>query len=230
MRRRLLIPLLVSGAGTIFGLGALAMNGRPSPDVLARTFAIPPMDTFGDLELTDGPFSPWAAAIFVARVALVTAALALVLGVRPNRRTFAKVGGVYLLSLLSMAVPVLAGLGYVNFRQDVVGEGSAVSALLLLAFPLVLVVLATMLAPLAGRVVADQSIALHLRRPLVWGLCALSTLIWLFAVSALKQPPGEALSAGRYVLAFVVIVAQSVIYGAVALASIEESQPSVSAE
>ena len=206
---------------TLFGLGGLASGRRPGPDVLGQAMALPPLDTFGDLELSDGPLSPWAPPIFVVRVALVTSALALVLGIRPGLKSFARVAGVYVLSLLSMAVPVLTGLGYFTARSDPAARDNAVAPVLLIAFLVVLVVLGAVLATVAGRAVAGGRLWPLLNKPSVWGLVLVSTLVWLFGIGAIRQAPGEPPSTIGYVAAFGVVILQSIIYGAVAITSVE---------
>lgn len=229
LQRPLLLLLVLTGGATLFGLGSLANGRRLGPRVLAGAMALPPMDIFGDLELTDGPRSAWAVAIFVLRVALVTAALSLVLGVPPRAKTFLKMAGIYLVSGVSISIVVLGGLGYLRLRTGpqtaLTGWGSLA---LLMLYPVMLILLSATLAQLAARAVANKNMRPVLGKGSIWGIALVSTLIWVFVVpvleSGLKQPAGEASSVG-FVLAFVILVTQSVLYGAIAIAS--QPEPTV---
>jgi hypothetical protein len=223
LRRPLLLLLVLSGSLTLFGLGNLANPERKGPDALGRGYALPPMDTFSDLELADGLFNPWAPAAFVLRVVMVTCAIALVLKVRPGFRAFLRVAAVYVLSTLSITLPVLGGVGYARLR---VAPQSALADVaifgLFLVWPLIFLVLSVLLAPMSGQAVAGRPIRPVLRKGAIWLMAAAGTLIWVFLTPMLMEAPGEPPSTARYVVAFLTVLVQSWAYGGIALAAVDE--------
>lgn len=226
LRRPLLLLLVLSGSLTLFGVGSLANPDNSGPDALARGYALPPMDTFSDLGLTDGPFNLWALAAFAIRVVMVTCALALVLKIRPRLRAFLGVAGVYLLSALTVVLPVLGGLGYARLR---VAPQTALSDLsifaLFLLWPVMFLLLSVTLAPLPGMAVAGQRPRPKFRKGSIWLMASTGTLIWVFLTPMLEEPPGETPSTLRYVAAFLTVVIQSVAYGGIGLAAVDEPTP-----
>lgn len=228
IRRPLIGVAAVAGAVAFFLLDTITGPRRPGARELAGMFAPPPLDAFSDLKLVDGRHSRWVLALaFPMRVVLVAAVLSLVLGSRPTARRVAKLALVYLASTAAFAIPFgMAVLFLSGFRS-----GGPSTLLLIAVHPIVHAALAVLFAPLAARAISGERLRPSLLDPPIWIFAAISTWLWLLVPGRIEavalSPEGGAIA---YAVALTVVLAQSLLLGAMALGSTGSTRRATASE
>ncbi|MEO7803158.1 MAG: hypothetical protein ABIS18_01575 [Actinomycetota bacterium] len=206
-------------------MGRLTGDTAPGAGDLSRTYAPTPLDSFGDLGLIDGSFFGWRTPLLLAaRIFLVAVVLALLLRAQLTRKTFVRLGIVYLAALVSVAIPLGLSLAYLKlFAQADSAFRSLGVFMTLVLLPVVLTGLVVVWAPIAAQAVVGLPFKFIIRRRKLWLLSAASGWFYVFTsnrIEALEKAAPNTLT--PFMLALAVITVQSVIFTAIAFEATRE--------
>lgn len=224
--RPLSLAVVISGGLLQFGVETWAGAPAPVPADLAGMFAVPQLDSFTWVHSAVGLLP--VIVLVLIRVVVVWLFVCLVLGIAPAAGNLIRTSGAYLLTVFTFAVlfAALAWLGPIlaNYLASFFGDpaggdpylaGSrlALGIVFYFVFFPSLSVLAVAMSPLPARAAAGSDLKVSFRQPSIWVLVCLSTLLYLTVVLPGQQ--GNHVSSAGFLLAFVVLTLQSLIYAAI---------------
>lgn len=206
------LPAFVLAGSVAQFLTAHYLGGADlTPQNLARLFAPPPLDTFSDLRIA-GQSRQLIPLLVATRTVLVTVFVALLTGRRFRLVNLMKVAGLNVLSLATLGLSILLGLAYLAHQS------SPGQLALLISQPLLMILTTRVLAPMICRAAAGLSVRPLLADGRMWLYAFVSVWLWMFTWE----------KASIYALSFVIVIAQSVLLGAIALRSSQVTSPPTS--
>lgn len=190
------------------------------PGSLARSFAAPPLDVYSVLRIA-GESRLIVPALFVLRIGVVTGLVTAIVGRRLRFLNLLKVGALGLGSLLTAGLPIVLGLAYLTYKTRAVeaGQLTLVQPILLLGQAILLLLLVRFLSPMVCRAATGMSVRPVLTDGRLWIYSAVSGWLWMFTWQR----------ATVFALGFVIVFAQSVLLGAIAIRSTQRIDEPMSA-
>jgi len=234
VKRPQIVFLVMVGALVQFLIES-AGNATPRASDLAGMFAPPPVDSFTWLRLFQGSMSPiQAIPILILRMLIVWLFLSMVLASKPSARSLTRAAGAYISALGAFGGFVIAGITAGPFLVKALAgvfagspEGDPYRTGQVLGFGIIyygvfvpLFIWATVtISPLFAKAAGSQAPKPELKSRSIWLLVTFSTIAYLMvSIRGQNNPPTPAAFLG----AFLFLLGQSLIFGAVALAVANE--------
>lgn len=216
------IPALLLLSCAAIALMADVLGGaKLTPQNLARLGGLPPLDAYGLLAVS-AKQSLLIPVLILLKAGITTAAFAGVTRSRVSLRSIARVALLYGGAAISIYLLALVGVLYANEKSKAVllGEATPLLPTLLILEIVGYVVLTVFFSTLVARAAAGERLSPKMSSPGIWAACAFSIWLWLF-VSKSSALADDALG---YAFAFVLILVQSLLLGAVTLRARESFQ------
>ncbi|MGI8426744.1 MAG: hypothetical protein ACR2FO_05950 [Actinomycetota bacterium] len=234
LKRPQIVALVMAGALVQFLIES-AGSRAPRASELAGMFAPPPVDAFTWLRLFQGSIWPiQAIPVLILRVLIVWLFLSMILARKPSARGLTRAVVVYIAALGAFGVFVIAGITAGPFLVKALAgvfagspKGDFYATGRVLGFGIIyygvfvpLFIWATVaISPALAKVVAGKPPKLQLKSLSIWLLVTVSTVVYL-TVSIRGQD--DRLTPSAVLGAFLVLLAQSLLFGAIALAAADE--------
>jgi hypothetical protein len=212
------IPALsVLGSCLLFYVIGSVAGDNARPEILARLFALPPLDSYGDLSLV-GDRSWLLIGTLAARAAIVTTVVVLVAGNSLHLRNVGKVALINIGATLSIFIFIALGWIYVAQKSNAVlsGDASPMLPALLLLQIFGYVAVCAVFAPMICKAAAAGKVRVSLLDPAIWLLSAASVWIWFFAAKRIEAIAASG-PAVAFALALFLILIQSLLVGTMAI-------------
>ena len=214
-RRPIIFLVVLFGSLTLFAMIAVLGRFEPGAGTLRAMFLPAPLDLFVHFQLGLVWAQPF---LLIARVVFVLLVAGLVLQTGFKTVRMFRVGLVYLLGALCLIPILLLALYYVGVvASDPEGVLGLQRFMALALTPVLYTVVTALVAPMVGRAASGGRMRPVLGRASVWMLAAISAYLWTSVAGLARHPPANPFAVSGYVNAFMGLLFQSIIFGALIL-------------